>query len=121
MLNVWMAAAGIDPTEVQSLDRDTACDAEACLLEATAGRPSVSVISRPVAFGDDCASAAIVVSGLEAPPWCRPTGMLLDGRRLATTGTLTYDVQLNDSGTVNLKETGRVLGFPRRLWLAPMR
>jgi len=120
-LDVWMAAVGIDPNEVQLLDRDTACDQEACLLEAAAGRPSISVISRPLAFGDDCASAAIVVSELEAPPWCRPSGALLDGQRLATSGTLTYDIQLNDNGTVDLNETGRVLGIPRRVWLAPMR
>lgn len=121
MLNVWMAAIGLDPKEVQSLDRDTACDQEACLLEAAAGRPSVSVIGRPFAFGDDCAAVAIVVSGLEAPPWCRPTGALLDGRRLATTGTLTFDIEVNGAGAFDLKETGRVLGIPRRSWLAPMR
>ncbi|WP_370675249.1 ComEC/Rec2 family competence protein [Pleomorphomonas sp. PLEO] len=121
MLGVWMAAVGIDPGEMLDLDRDVACDPEACLLEAVAGRPSVSVVSRPLAFGDDCATVAIVVSGLEAPPWCHPEVTLLDGSRLAEAGTLTYEIQRNDNGTLRLRETGRVLGFPRRLWLAPAR
>ncbi|PIO99510.1 ComEC/Rec2 family competence protein [Pleomorphomonas carboxyditropha] len=118
MLDVWMAAVGLDPAERLPLDRDATCDAEACWLD---GRPSVSVVSRPLAFGDECAVAAIVVSGLEAPPWCRPAGALIDGRRLAVTGTLTYAVRLDAGGMVDLRETGRVLGIPRRPWFAPAR
>lgn len=121
MLDMWAAALGIDPAELLSPGRDAPCDAEACLLEAAAGRPSVSVVSRPLAFGDDCATAAIVVSGLEAPPWCRPAGALIDGRRLALTGTLTYETRMDVDGHVRLRETGRVLGLPRRPWFAPMR
>lgn len=120
-LEVWMAALGIDPAELLLPDRDAPCDAEACLLQAAAGRPSVSVISRPLAFGDDCAATSIVVSLLEAPPWCRPAGALIDGRRLALTGTLTYEMRSDVDGRVHLRETGRVLGLPRRPWFAPMR
>ncbi len=119
MLDVWMAAVGIDPANALSLDRDVACDAEACLMTAAAGRPSVSVVGRPLAFGDDCATAEIVVSSLEAPPWCRPAGARLDGRRLAATGTLTYEIRIGANGKAQLQETGRVFGIPRRLWLAP--
>ncbi len=121
MLNVWTAAVGIDPADVTSLDREAACDAEACLLKAAQGRPSVSVVSQPLAFGDDCSTTAIVVSGLEAPPWCQPAGALVDQRVLASTGTITYDIQMSGDGGVHLKESGRVLGNPRRPWLAPMR
>jgi len=121
MLDVWMAALGIEPAQLSTLDRDAPCDAEACLLAAATGRPSVSVVARPFAFGDDCAVAAIVVSGLEAPRWCRPSGALIDGRRLAQTGTLTYDIRTDSDGGLSLKETGRVLGNPRRPWFAPTR
>lgn len=118
-LEVWTAAVGIDPADALSLDREAACDAEACSVQAAKGRPSVSVISQPVAFGDDCSITAIVVSGLEAPPWCRPAGALLDKRLLASTGTVTYELETNADGSVLLTETGRVLGNPRRSWLAP--
>lgn len=121
MLDVWMAAMGIEPARLSSLDHDTICDGEACLLAAGEGRPSVSVVTRPFAFGDDCATAAIVVSGLEAPRWCRPSGALVDGRRLALTGTLTYDIRTDSDGGVRLEEVGRVLGNPRRPWFAPTR
>ncbi|PKR87626.1 hypothetical protein CXZ10_17995 [Pleomorphomonas diazotrophica] len=120
-LDVWMAALGVDPAELLLPGRNSPCDADACLLEAAAGRPSVSVTSRPLAFGDDCATISIVVSGLEAPPWCRPAGALIDGRRLALTGTLTYEMQTDVDGRVHLRETGRVLGLPRRPWFPPMR
>ena len=120
-LDVWMAAVGLDPAEAPLLGRTTVCDTEACFLTAAVGRPSISLVDRPLAFGDDCAVAAIVVSSLEAPRWCRPTGMLLDGRRLAATGTLTYEIRMDANGRVQLQETGRVLGFPRRPWLTPAR
>ena len=120
-LDVWMAALGIDPARLPLLDGDTACDAEACFLSAGEGRPAVSVVSRPVAFGDDCVTAAFVVSGLEAPRWCRPSGLLIDGRRLASTGTVTYDIRMDGDGGLRIEETGRVLGSPRRPWLAPAR
>lgn len=121
MLEVWMAAIGIDPTAVQSLDRDVACDAEACLLEAAEGHPSISVVAQPTAFGDECSTAEIVVSGLDAPPWCRPVGALLDKHPLASTGTTTYEIQTGADGNVHLEETGRVLGNPRRPWFAQER
>ncbi len=120
-LDVWMAALGIDPALLSSLDSDTICDAEACFLNAGKGRPSVSVVSRPFAFGDDCAVADVLVSGLEAPRWCHPSGILIDGRQLASTGTLTYDVRMEGDGGMRVEETGRVLGNPRRPWLAPTR
>lgn len=120
-LEVWMAAMGIDPAGVRLLDRDVACDAEACLLDAADGQPSISVVGEPIAFGEDCSTATIVVSGLEAPPWCRPAGAIVDKRQLASTGTVTYEIQRDVEGEVHLSESDRVLGNPRRPWIALLR
>lgn len=120
-LDVWMAAIGLDPAELPLLERDVACDAEACFLDRAPGRPSVSVVRQPLAFGEDCSMADIVVSPLEAPPWCRPIGALLDGRTLDATGTLTYSLRTGANGRIRLEEIGRVLGLPRRPWVAPAR
>ncbi len=120
-LDIWMAAVGLDPAKVLSLGEESACDAEACSLPAATGRPSVSVITQPYAFGDDCPTAQIVVSGLEAPPWCRPTAALFDARRLAETGTLSFEIEITNNGKLHLTESGRVFGDPRRAWFAPPR
>lgn len=120
-LDVWLAAVGIDPARADMLGGDAGCDKEACFLPPADGRPSISVVMQPVAFGDDCGLASIVVSALEAPPWCRPAGALLDGRLLAEAGSLTYDMAMTADGRPELIETGRVFGSPRRLWQAAAR
>lgn len=115
-LGVWMAAVGIDPSDGPSLVRDVACDAEACFL---AGRPSVSVVTKPLAFGDDCATSDLVISTLDAPDWCRPGGMILDRRSLTATGTVIFKRLIGADGKVELQQAGQVLGAARRPWVAP--
>lgn len=120
-LDVWMASVGLDPSAGPTLDAAAKCDDEACFLPAADERPSVSVIDAPLAFADDCPLATIVVSSLEAPPWCRPAGVLLDRRRLARSGTATFDLTARTDGNWQAEETGRVFGNPRRLWQAESR
>lgn len=117
-LDVWTQALGIDMATVPPLDRDTGCDDEACFLPVAEGRPSVSVVVSPMAFGDDCALADILVAARAAPPWCRPALIRLDGAALKETGTLLFDIDRSNDGATQLKERGRVQGEPRRLWLS---
>lgn len=117
-LGVWMAAIGVDPADGPALGRDVACDAEACFL---AGRPSVSVVTKPLAFGDDCATSDLVISTLDAPTWCRPGGMLLDRRSLAASGTVIFKRLIGADGKAELQQAGQVLGAVRRPWVASSR
>lgn len=117
-LGVWMAAIGIDPSEALSVERDVACDDEACFL---ASRPSISVVTKPLAFGDDCTTSDIVISKLDAPAWCRPNTLLLDGRSLAETGTIIFEKHVGDGGKTELRNAGQVLGDPQRLWMTSSR
>lgn len=119
-LDVWMAAVGLDPKAEPALGAASACDDEACFLPAAPGRPSLSVIGGPMAFADDCPLAAIVIGAIDAPPWCRPDGALLDRRRLMQTGTVAYRLA-GETGAWRLEEAGRVFGKPRRLWQADAR
>ncbi len=117
-LGVWTAAIGIDSTDTSDLERDVTCDSEACFL---VGRPSVSVVAEPLAFGDDCTAADIVISALDAPAWCHPGGLLLEGRSLAKSGTVLFEAQTDDDGKTELRKVSQVLGDPRRVWLASPR
>lgn len=114
-LGVWTAAIGIDPNDTPALERDVTCDAEACFL---AGRPSVSVVAKPLAFGDDCATADIVISALDAPTWCHPGSLLIEGRFLAKSGTALFETRTDDNGSIGLRKVSQVLGEPQRVWLA---
>jgi len=120
-LDVWLAAVGVDPSATPELASASKCDDDACFLAAAPGRPAISVIKGPMAFADDCRLAAVVVVAGTAPPWCRPSGILLDRRRLEEAGTSTFTVAETANGSWSFKETARVFGAPRRLWQAETR
>jgi competence protein ComEC len=110
-LDVWLAALGLE-AEKRDLTAGSACDDEACVGEGVDGK--VAVIAGPLAFGEECDGAAVVVSALAAPPWCR-AGLTLDGPALTASGARLY--VRSPSGA--LVETERVYGTARRPWQVP--
>lgn len=67
----WLAADGdARAVDDKSLGEGFHCDAFGCIAMLPDGR-LVSQVLAPDAFEEDCAKAAVVVSGREAPPDCR--------------------------------------------------
>jgi competence protein ComEC len=84
----WLAADGDDRKAGDpGLPRGTACDPSGCVARLADGR-AVALVRRPEAFAEDCRRAALVITPLEAPAFCRATARVLDRRDLAVTGSL---------------------------------
>lgn len=87
-LDQWLRADG-DPRAADDASLRTArCDPAACVTRMADGR-AVSVITRASAFAEDCTRAAVVVTPLVAPAWCRPA-LLVDRVSLARTGAVAF-------------------------------
>lgn len=114
---LWLAALGDPrPPDDVSLAAGVACDPDACILAGPGGRARLAVVFRPVAFGEECFAADVVVSGLAAPPWCAAATTVVDAAALEGAGARTYSLVGRADGTVSLGEEDRALPPSRRPW-----
>jgi competence protein ComEC len=81
----WLSADADDRDPASARDPRAACDSDACIAAPPAGR-SLSIVTAPPAFEEDCVRAAVVVSALAAPTDC--PAQLFDPSRLALTGAV---------------------------------
>ena len=82
----WLAADGDGREAAQARDEAAPCDRFGCVAPLPAGQ-ALALIEDRLAFEEDCARAAIVVSPLTAPAGCN-AGQAFDERRLAETGAV---------------------------------
>jgi competence protein ComEC len=84
----WLAADG-DLRKAQNPDlrRNTACDREGCVGALADGR-FLAIVIAPEAFEEDCKRAAVIVTSLTAPAYCRESALVLDRERLAVSSSL---------------------------------
>jgi len=81
----WLSADGDDRDPAAARDPHALCDRDGCVAALPQGR-SLSVVTAPAGFEEDCVRAAVVVSALAAPADCR--AQVFDRRRLARTGAV---------------------------------
>jgi competence protein ComEC len=81
----WLTADGDAREAKEAHDLSAPCDRLGCVAELPQER-SLSLVLDALAFDEDCARAAIVVSALSAPSDCRAD--VYDERRLAETGAV---------------------------------
>jgi competence protein ComEC len=81
----WLEADGDDRDPATARNSHAHCDGDACIAALPAGH-SLSVVSAPPAFEEDCMRAAILVSALPAPADC--AAQAFDRERLALTGAV---------------------------------
>ena len=75
---------GGPPTDAVALREGMRCDAAACLLSGSEG-DIVSHVLDPLAFSEDCARSAIIVTTLAAPAGCAAP-LVIDAPKLARFG-----------------------------------
>jgi competence protein ComEC len=82
----WLRADG-DPRKPDSADlaEGVLCDVVGCILRTADGK-ALALVREPDAFAEDCRLAAIVVSRLEAPPYCAQTSLVIDDDPLTQRG-----------------------------------
>jgi len=115
--SLWLAALGDPrPPDDASLAAGVACDPDACILAGAGGRARLAVVFRPIAFGEECFAADVVVTGLAAPPWCAEAATVVDAGALDGAGARTYAVVVRDGGGIGLEERDRALPPSRRPW-----
>ncbi len=117
---LWLAALGetVDPDDA-SLALGTACDRDACLLwaDGQAKTARASLVFRPIAFADECAGAKLVITPLQAPPWCRRATRVIDASDLEGTGARTYRIDESDGDEpLGLVPVDRSVPAARRPW-----
>jgi competence protein ComEC len=86
----WLSADGDDRDPASARDPHALCDQDGCVAVLPAGR-SLSVVTDPAGFEEDCARAAILVRPLNAPADCKTQvfdQQVFDQRRLALTGAV---------------------------------
>jgi competence protein ComEC len=84
----WLAADGdLRKAQDQALRRNTACDRMGCTGVLADGR-SLAIVLAPEAFEEDCQRAAVIVTALSAPAFCRQTALVFDRERLAVSSSL---------------------------------
>jgi competence protein ComEC len=85
VLEQWLRADE-DPRDAQDagLRTGAACDGLGCVARLRDGR-TVALVTDAGAFEEDCRRAAVVVTKLAAPAWCRPD-LLIDKTVLAAQG-----------------------------------
>jgi competence protein ComEC len=82
----WLRAdADLRKADAVDLNRGVACDALGCIANARGGQ-EVAFIKRPDAFAEDCRSAAVIISRLDAPPGCAARALVIDRDQLARFG-----------------------------------
>jgi competence protein ComEC len=81
----WLSADGDGREAAQARDPDSPCDRLGCIGPLAEGQ-SLALVEDRLAFEEDCARAAIVVSALSAPAGCK--AQVFDERRLAETGAV---------------------------------
>ena len=81
----WLSADGDGREAAQARDPDSPCDRLGCIGPLAEGQ-SLALVEDRLAFEEDCACAAIVVSALSAPAGCK--AQVFDERRLAETGAV---------------------------------
>jgi len=82
----WLTADGDGRAAAAARDPSPSCDRIGCVADLPEGQ-SLSIVIGREAFEEDCERAAIVVSALTAPPYCKPAA-LLDERRLGEAGAV---------------------------------
>ncbi|MFC5068789.1 ComEC/Rec2 family competence protein [Flaviflagellibacter deserti] len=112
----WLAADG-DSRSVRdkSASDGVRCDRLGCAMRSRDGR-WVSLTWSYAGLREDCRRAAIVITRLIAPPGCRDTALVIDGRDLAEDGAIT--VSLREGG---LPAMTRSRGLGVRAWHAERR
>lgn len=93
----WLAADGDSRNPAAVAAAGTAglrCDASACVARMRGGR-SLSIVSRPDAFEEDCSRADIIVTPLFAPASCAAE-VIVDRGSIAGTGAIAF-VGRNDA------------------------
>lgn len=113
---LWLATLGdARSPDDGALAAGTACDRDACILAGADGRARAAVVFRPIAFGDECAGADLVITGLAAPPWCRAETTVIDAADLAGAGARSYRLAAGDKGLA-LLPVDRAVPATRRPW-----
>jgi competence protein ComEC len=94
----WLRALG-DPRKPDAPDlaEDVLCDPIGCIA-GTADGKKLALVREPDAFAEDCRLAAIVVSRLEAPPYCAETARVIDRDLLAERGAHALYRETNEAG-----------------------
>ncbi len=113
---LWLAALG-DPRipRDSSLVAGTACDKEACVALEGEGRVIAALVRQPVAFGDECGRATLVITPLDAPRWCSERSVVLDRTDLEASGARSF--QLDWTGEKpRLTPIGEAIPASRRIW-----
>jgi competence protein ComEC len=81
----WLAADADGRVINNQLAAGFACDEAGCITRMADGM-IIAAPKRPEAFADDCKEAALIVTTLNAPAFCKPP--VIDRRTLATTGAM---------------------------------
>jgi len=108
----WLKRDGDARTPDQAMptpDGGAACDYFACRA-VTANGMTISAISHPGAFAEDCASSDIVISAIPARYWCKGPKLVIDRFDVARNGA--YAVWLGKS--IRIESTRELRG--RRPW-----
>jgi competence protein ComEC len=91
----WLRADA-DPRDAKApdLEKGVGCDALGCIARLRGGG-EIAVIFKPDAFAEDCRTAVVVISRLQAPPACAEHALVLDRAVLARGGAMAL-YQTND-------------------------
>lgn len=119
-VRVALATFGVAATGrgQSAVDAGVSCDDEACLLRDRDGASRAAMVSAPAAFAEECDKSPLVVTPLDAPPGCHPSGLLLDGNDLHASGGRIYTPSEDGPWRADrLRESGRVIGTRPRPWL----
>jgi competence protein ComEC len=83
----WLRADA-DPRKADApgLSDGVRCDPIGCIGKVGKEETAVSLVLKPDAFAEDCRVATIVVSRLQAPPWCGDTAIVIDRDKLDRRG-----------------------------------
>ena len=78
----WLRADA-DPRKADAADLSAGvlCDPLGCITGAS-GRGEIALVKRRDAFGEDCRTAKLVLSGLNAPPGCERSALVIDREAL---------------------------------------
>ena len=112
----WLRADGdariaTDP----SLFTQSRCDPSGCILIMPDGRALAHVLSQ-AAFEEDCRRAAILVTPLDAPAWCKPP-VLIDRSTLAKNGAQAINLSTHGVAAASGARSERV----NRPWIPKQR
>jgi competence protein ComEC len=87
LVESWLRSDGDARTPGDaSLTAGTFCDSLGCTAPIGGTGKRLALVKDPLAFGEDCQQAAIVVSALQAPEWCAGKAFVIDRQALRTFG-----------------------------------